>query len=163
MTGTRDRINGGDTLHLFRTDNLLKKNGRANENVEWHYLNQFYQSDRQWTNVRDDCSCPQLFEIGSEDEKTWMLLHFCHHEPMGSRYYLGRYENHRFFPETFDRINWPGGNIHAPRSMLDGQGRRIMFVNLNESYEKPFPSKANDEQNRTKDQVCDWYLSLIHI
>ena len=61
-----------------------------------------------------------------------MLLHFCHQLPRGSRYYLGRYENQRFHPEIFDLINWPGGNIHAPRTMLDDKGRRILFANLNE-------------------------------
>ena len=61
-----------------------------------------------------------------------MLLHFCHNAPGGSRYYLGSYRDRRFHPESFDRINWPGGNLHAPRAMLDGQGRRIMFANLNE-------------------------------
>jgi beta-fructofuranosidase len=61
-----------------------------------------------------------------------MLLHFCHHFPSGSRYYLGRYQDQQFIPETFDRINWPGGNIHAPRTLLDDRGRRILFANLNE-------------------------------
>ena len=62
----------------------------------------------------------------------WMLLHFCHNAPGGSRYYLGSYRDRRFHPESFDRINWPGGNLHAPRAMLDGHGRRILFANLNE-------------------------------
>lgn len=61
-----------------------------------------------------------------------MLLHYCHHFPQGSRYYLGRFEDERFYPQAFDRINWPGGNLHAPRTMLDEKGRRILFANLNE-------------------------------
>ena len=118
LTGTRAPGGGGDTQNLFRSGDL-----RA-----WEYLHRFYESRRRWTDAEDDCSCPDFFELGSR----WMLLHFCHQRPSGSRYYLGRFEHDRFFPETFDRINWPGGNLHAPRTMLDEKGRRIMFTNLNE-------------------------------
>ena len=95
---------------------------------EWEYMDRFYVSHRRWTNAGDDCSCPDFFKLGSR----WMLLHFCHQVPSGSRYYLGRYEDRRFYPESFELINWPGGNLHAPRTMLDDKGRRILFANLNE-------------------------------
>ena len=118
LTGTRDTPAKGDTQNLFRSRDL----------GEWEYLHRFYESDRRWTDAKDDCSCPDFFALGSR----WMLLHFCHQSPSGSRYYLGRFEDDRFYPETFSRINWPGGNIHAPRTMLDQRGRRILFANLNE-------------------------------
>ncbi|MEE2658836.1 MAG: glycoside hydrolase family 32 protein [Candidatus Latescibacterota bacterium] len=118
LTGTRDTPGKGDTLSLFRSRDL----------GSWEYEDRFYESERRWTDAKDDCSCPDFFEIGSR----WMLLHFCHQQPSGARYYLGRFENDRFYPEAFDRINWPGGNIHAPRTMLDDKGRRILFANLNE-------------------------------
>ena len=118
LTGTRDTIDGGDAQHLFRSRDL----------AGWDYVDRFYRSERCWTDIDDDCACPDFFELGGKS----MLLHFCHQRRAGSRYYLGRYENHSFHPDAFDRINWPGGNIHAPRAMLDGLGRRILFVNLNE-------------------------------
>ena len=118
LTGSRDDPGLGDTQHLFRSRDL----------AEWEYVDRFYESERKWSGDKDDCSCPDFFRLGSR----WMLLHFCHYFPSGSRYYLGRYEDQRFYPETFDRINWPGGNIHAPRTMLDEKGRRILFANLNE-------------------------------
>ncbi|MEM7531947.1 MAG: glycoside hydrolase family 32 protein [Chloroflexota bacterium] len=119
LTGTRDiTVGDGDAQHLFRSRDL----------ATWEYCHQFYKSERRWTDAQDDCACPDFFQFGDR----WMLLHFCHRRPWGSRYYLGHYENQRFYPDTFDRINWPGGNIHAPRTMLDAQGRRILFVNLNE-------------------------------
>ncbi len=118
LTGTRDAPGNGDTLHLFRSRDL----------ADWQFMDRFYESDRRWTGERDDCSCPDLFQL----EDRWMLLHFCHQQPSGSRYYLGRYQDQRYSPEAFDLINWPGGNIHAPRTMLDEQGRRILFANLNE-------------------------------
>ncbi len=124
LTGTRDARDGGDTLHLFRSRDL----------ADWEYMHRFFRSQRRWTDARDDCSCPQLFRFGER----WMLLHFCHRRPSGyvtasgSRYYLGRYQDRRFQPEAFDFINWPGGNFHAPRVLLDEDGRRILFANLNE-------------------------------
>lgn len=118
LTGTRDTTEGGDTQHLFRSGDL----------AEWAYVDRFYKSERRWTGAEDDCACPDFFELGDR----WMLLHFCHQRPSGSRYYLGHYENQRFYPDTFDHINWPGGNLHAPRTMLNEQERRILFANLNE-------------------------------
>lgn len=124
LTGTRDAVEGGDALHLFRSRDLRG----------WEYVDRFLQSQRRWTDAGDDCSCPQLFELGDR----WMLLHFCHRRPqgylrpMGSRYYLGRYRGRRFEPEAFDHINWPGGNFHAPRCLLHADGRRILFGNLHE-------------------------------
>ena len=119
LRGTRGTPGEGDTQNLFRSRDL----------GSWEYMHRFYESERRWTDGKDDCSCPDFFEIGSR----WMLLHFCHQRPSGTRYYLGRFEQDRFYPEAFDRINWPGGNIHAPRTMLDEKGRRILlFANLNE-------------------------------
>jgi len=118
LAGTRGTPGTGDTQNLFRSRDF----------GSWEYMHPFYESDRRWTDAKDDCSCPDFFKMGSR----WMLLHFCHQRPSGSRYYLGRFEDDRFYPETFERINWPGGNMHAPRTMLDEKGRRILFANLNE-------------------------------
>lgn len=132
LTGTRDLRRGGDAQHLFRSRNPLAPAARSADTAAWEYVHQFYRSQRRWTAAGDDCACPEFFRIGPEQAATWMLLHFCHHAPGGSRYYLGRYRDRQFQPHSFDRINWPGGNLHAPRALLDGQGRRIMFANLNE-------------------------------
>ena len=79
-----------------------------------------------------------------------MLLHFCHNPPGGSRYYLGSYRDRRFHPESFDRINWPGGNLRAPRALLDGRGRRIMFANLNERRPPDLTGSATVPENRRR-------------
>ena len=132
LTGTRDQQHGGDTQHLFRSRNPLAPGARHGDTAAWEYVHQFYRSRREWTAAGDDCACPDFFRIGSGEDAKWMLLHFCHNAPGGSRYYLGSYRDRRFHPECFDRINWPGGNLHAPRALLDGAGRRILFANLNE-------------------------------
>lgn len=118
LTGAIDVENGGDTQYILRSRDL----------VAWEFMHQFYRSQRRWTGADEDCSCPQFFRLGSK----WMLLCFSHPHPRRARYYLGRYENQRFYPEAHDRINWPGGNVHAPRTIRDGSGRRILFANLNE-------------------------------
>ncbi|MCY3907187.1 MAG: glycoside hydrolase family 32 protein [Anaerolineaceae bacterium] len=124
LTGTRDVSDGGDALYLFRSRDLRG----------WEYVDRFFQSQRRWTDAGDDCSCPQLFELGDK----WMLLHFCHRRPQGyvrptgSRFYLGHHRGQRFEAEAFGPINWPGGNFHAPRCLLDEDGRRILFANLHE-------------------------------
>ena len=132
LTGTRDQRHGGDAQHLFRSRTPLARDARSGDTAGWEYVHQFYRSQRKWTDARDDCACPEFFRIGSGEAAKWMLLHFCHNAPGGSRYYLGSYRDRRFHPESFERINWPGGNLHAPRAMLDGQGRHLMFANLNE-------------------------------
>ncbi len=132
LTGTRDQRHGGDTQHLFRSRSPFAPGARHGDTAAWEYVHQFYRARREWTAAGDDCACPDFFRIGSGEAAKWMLLHFCHNAPGGSRYYLGSYRDRRFHPECFDRINWPGGNLHAPRAMLDGQGRRILFANLNE-------------------------------
>ena len=132
LTGTRDQQHGGDTQHLFRSRTPLAGGARHGDTAGWEYLHQFYRSRREWTDAGDDCACPEFFRIGDGEDAQWMLLHFCHNAPGGSRYYLGSYRDRRFHPECFERINWPGGNLHAPRAMLDGKGRRILFANINE-------------------------------
>ena len=124
LTGQRDIADGGDSLYLFRSRDLQS----------WEFMDRFYKSERRWTDGNDDCACPQFFQLGDK----WMLLHFCHRIPAvsvrsaGSRYYLGQYRDHRFYPEAFDLINWPCGNLHAPRTLFDDDGRCILFANLHE-------------------------------
>jgi sucrose-6-phosphate hydrolase SacC (GH32 family) len=52
-------------------------------------------------------------------------------------YYLGRYEGHRFLPEEHGRMNWPGGQLSAPETLLDDRGRRIMFGWIHEAQSEP--------------------------
>ena len=117
LTGTRDQRHGGDAQHLFRSRNPLAQGASHGDTAAWEYVHQFYRSRREWTDANDDCACPDFFRIGSGEAAKWMLLHFCHNAPGGSRYYLGSYRDRRFHPESFDRINWPGGNL--PRAAGD--------------------------------------------
>jgi sucrose-6-phosphate hydrolase SacC (GH32 family) len=103
---------GGGTATLFRSKDL----------VNWEYLHPFIQTDRDWIDPDEDCSCPDFFPLGDRH----MLL--CISHKRGCRYYLGRYENETFYPESHARMNWPGGTCFAPESLLDDKGRRIMWA-----------------------------------
>ncbi|MFA6240777.1 MAG: GH32 C-terminal domain-containing protein [Candidatus Hydrogenedentales bacterium] len=89
---------------------------------KWEYVGNFLDHDLPEINADDDISCPDFFKIGDKH----MLL--CISHKRGCRYYLGRWENEKFYPETHAWMNWPGGTFFAPESLLDNQGRRIMWA-----------------------------------
>ncbi len=103
----------GDSTSLFCSTDL----------ANWEYRGPFYRSNRRWTNEVEDCACPDFFPIG---DKHMLLMHG--HRPYGmAHYYLGRYQDEQFVPEIHRRMNWPGGQLSAPETLLDDKGRRIFF------------------------------------
>ena len=91
----------GDTTYLFVSDNL----------VHWQYLHPFYQSHRQWTREDEDNMCPDFFPLGDRH----MLLFISHNR--GCQYYIGRYEDDRFYPEKHGRMTWVDEAFFAPESL----------------------------------------------
>lgn len=102
----------GDTTYLFVSDDL----------AHWEYLHRFYTSSRAWTRADEDDMCPDFFPLGDRH----MLLFISHN--LGCQYYIGRYENDRFTPETHGRMTWVDNAFFAPESLRDGKGRRIMWA-----------------------------------
>jgi sucrose-6-phosphate hydrolase SacC (GH32 family) len=102
----------GGAAYLFTSRDL----------IHWKYLHPLYENERQWTETPEDCSCPDFFPLGD----THMLLFISHYT--GAQYYLGRYEGEKFYPERHGRMNWRGGPLFAPESLLDGNGRRIFWA-----------------------------------
>jgi beta-fructofuranosidase len=102
----------GDTTYLFVSDDLL----------HWEYLHPFYTSDRRWTQANEDDMCPDFFPLGDRH----MLLFISHN--LGCQYYIGRYEQDCYFPETHGRMTWVDNAFFAPESLLDARGRRIMWA-----------------------------------
>jgi len=102
----------GDTAYLFMSDNL----------THWQYLHPFYSSDRCWTQANEDCMCPDFFPLGDRH----MLLFISHN--LGCQYYIGRYVNDHFYPESHERMTWIDNAFFAPESLLDHRGRRIMWA-----------------------------------
>jgi beta-fructofuranosidase len=101
-----------DTAYLFSSKDL----------ATWDYLRPFYAPHPHWTGEDEDCACPDFFPLGDRH----CLL--CISHPRGARYYLGRWQDQTFVPEEHGRMNWPGGGCFAPESLLDGDGRRVMWA-----------------------------------
>ena len=102
----------GDTAYLFASNDL----------IDWQYLHPFYTSNRKCTRVDEDNMCPDFFPLGDRH----MLLFISHN--LGCQYYIGRYEDDRFHPETHGRMTWTDNAFFAPESLLDDRGRRIMWA-----------------------------------
>lgn len=115
LIGNKNRRPGyeGDCTSLFTSNDLRG----------WEYVGPFYKSERRWTEEVEDCACPDFYPLG---DRHMLLMHT--HRPYGQcQYYLGRYENHAFYPQDHGRMNWPGGSLSAPETLLDDKGRRIFF------------------------------------
>jgi beta-fructofuranosidase len=102
----------GDTVFLFKSPDC----------IHWEYLHPLYQPDRRWTEPYDDMACPEFFPLGGKH----VVIGLSHSR--GCHYYIGRWENERFIPESHGFMNWPGGRFGAPESHLDDRGRRILFA-----------------------------------
>jgi beta-fructofuranosidase len=115
-------ISGGRDPHLMKSTDLRR----------WDYIGPLLHERMPSLDVpRDeDISCPNMFRMGDR----WMLLCLSHW--IGSRYYLGRFEDGRFLPDVHGRLNWmcafQGGDedadLFAPESLLTPDGRRVMWA-----------------------------------
>lgn len=111
----------GDTLYLFVSDDLEK----------WEYLHAFYTSKREWTQADEDDMCPDFFPLPSSPDggpisNRHMILFISHN--LGCQYYIGKYADDRFDPETHGRMTWVDNGYFAPESLVDDKGRRIMWT-----------------------------------
>ena len=113
LCGSREKDGGGDVARLLKSPDM----------VHWEYLGPFYKSERRWTEPFEDCAVPNFFPLGNRH----MLLFSSH--TLGAQYYIGRYQDERFYPERHGRMVWPGGcGVLAPNTILDDKGRRLMFA-----------------------------------
>ena len=68
--------------------------------------------------------CPAFFPL---DDKYVLLVSVWDEDVLYyTVYYTGRYENHRFIPETLNIVD-RGGYFYAPQTLLDERGRRLMW------------------------------------
>ena len=122
LVGNKNKRPGyeGDCTSLFISTDL----------INWEYQGPFYQSRREWTLEEEDAACPDFYPIGDKH----MLLMHCHRPYKNTtHYYLGSYKDHHFTPELHDRMSWVGGQLSGPESLIDDQGRNIMFGWIDES------------------------------
>ena len=90
--------------------------------AKWKLLGPLMSHDMPDVYGNEDISCPDLFKLGDKH----ILL--CISHVRGARYYVGRFENKQFHPESHHRMNWPGGTCFAPETLVDDRGRRLMWA-----------------------------------
>jgi len=90
------------------------------EMTQLHFVRAFMTNDH-WSQVGEDVSCPDFFRLGNKH----VLV--CISHMRGARYSVGDWENENFIAESHGRMNWPGGCMFAPETLLDNRGRRILW------------------------------------
>ena len=96
---------------------------KAKELDSWEYVGPFFSQDMPDVDIEvEDLSCPDLFKLGNKHA----VLGISHSH--GARIYIGEWRDEQFHPESHQRMNWLGGTAFAPESMLDKDGRRIMWA-----------------------------------
>jgi sucrose-6-phosphate hydrolase SacC (GH32 family) len=97
---------------LFKADSL----------DAWKFAGPFMSYDMPDVAEFEDVSCPDFFPLGDRHVLV-CISHAC-----GARYYVGRWKNGKFMPDLHRRMNWPGGTCFAPETLVDSQGRRILWT-----------------------------------
>jgi len=115
-------VSGGKDPHLMKSADLRN----------WEYLGRLLHDRMPALDVpRDeDISCPNMFRIGDK----WVLLCLSHW--IGSRYYVGHFQDNKFLPESHGRLNWmcafnqghEDADVFAPESLQTPDGRRVMWA-----------------------------------
>lgn len=85
----------------------------------WDYLGPILTDDSGLT--QEMWECPSLFRLGDK----WVL--FVSVTPRASvDYFVGTFDGRKFWPETRARLDY-GRYFYAPQTLLDENGRRVMF------------------------------------
>ncbi|AZN41469.1 glycoside hydrolase family 32 protein [Paenibacillus albus] len=113
----------GDWTDLFRSTDL-----RA-----WEYVDRFYERDRtnKWTEESEDDMCASFFPLpvsrqGGAASGKHLQLFISHNK--GCQYYIGKYQDDRFLPESHGRMTWADSTFCAPEALMDDKGRQIMWA-----------------------------------
>lgn len=105
------QVSGGNPPGLFKSSDL----------VNWRYVGQFMDQRLVRHQPFEDWSCPDLFKLNGK----YVTVAISHNQ--GTQYYIGDFVNEQFVPQQHGRMNWPGGTFFAPESLVDDNGRRILF------------------------------------
>ena len=88
----------------------------------WQYVGDLMANSVEGVSIDEDVSCADFFQLGNKR----MLLCISHR--LGSRYYLGEWKDEAFHPTYHEKMSWVDNSFFAPESLLDDQGRRIMWA-----------------------------------
>jgi len=89
---------------------------------EWKYVGDLMANSVPGVSINEDVSCADFFKLGNQH----MLLCISHR--LGARYYLGDWKGEQFHPTFHEKMSWVDNSFFAPESLLDDQGRRIMWA-----------------------------------
>lgn len=117
---TYNLISGGKPGSSYPEPPMLYKGDTYNKPLK--YSGKFMTHDMPGIDGFEDISCPDFFKI----EDKWALV--CISHARGARYYVGTWDGNQFYPESHHRMNWPGGTLFAPETLLDDKGRRILWT-----------------------------------
>ncbi len=106
-------IFGGNRPAIAKSDSLAG---------EWKYVGDLMANTVEGVGIDEDVSCADFFKIGDRR----MLLCISHR--LGARYYLGDWKGEQFHPTFHEKMSWVDNSFFAPESLLDDQGRRIMWA-----------------------------------
>lgn len=116
----------GDTYYaIFGGEHAAIAKSKALEG-EWTYVGDVLAHAAPGVGINEDISCADLFKLSSGKTETHVLLCISHR--LGCRYYLGDWKNEQFYPKFHERMSWVDNSFFAPRSLVDEQGRRIMWA-----------------------------------
>lgn len=124
----------GDCVYLFESADLKS----------WVYKHPFYQRRTDetrasgWTDPDEDNMCPSFLPLprsadGGALSDKHLLVSISHNR--GCQYYIGRYADDRFYPESHGRMTWEDNTYFAPECLMDGQGRQIIWAWLIDNLE----------------------------
>lgn len=88
----------------------------------WQYTGDLFAHGVDDVSLDEDVSCAELFHLDGKD----VLL--CISHTLGCRYYVGEWKDEQFYPEAHHRMSWVDNTYFAPESLLDDNGRRIMWA-----------------------------------
>lgn len=114
--------NVGGTALLYRSPDLLT----------WEYLHPILVGDRNATEpiaTGEMWECPTLFIL--DNKHVLIVSVWTNHQLINSSYFVGDFDNQRFTPQHQAIVD-NGASFYAPQTMLDDQGRRLMWGWLQE-------------------------------
>ena len=112
----------GDTYYAIFGGNRPAVVKSSRLEGEWQYVGDLMGCSVPGVAIDEDVSCPDFFRLGDK----YMLLCISHR--LGCRYYLGDWRDEKFYPTFHAQMSWVDNLFFAPESLLDDQGRRIMWA-----------------------------------
>jgi beta-fructofuranosidase len=83
--------------------------------------------------------CPDLFAVG---DKHMLVVSILTEGPQHTGYFLGKYEDGKFIPEGYHRMDYGDWEYYAPQSFVDEAGERIHFGWIQEARSIPWQLEA---------------------